>query len=117
MNPTSKKSPVKSNQSMNKYVIWLGLVIVGIVIGLATKSINQEKTINTPVENSFSYETVKIAKDFNCSCGSCGEKGLVECTCPIAMKTKQFIEKSISDGLSPEDVADIVKMTYGHQKG
>lgn len=120
MNKKQKKPLTNSNRNIgnpNRYFVWLSILIGGIVIGLAVSSFNTQKPANIPVANEYSYETMNIAKQFNCSCGSCGEKELIVCTCPTAIKTKQFIEESLKKGLSTDDVSDIVNMTFGHQKG
>jgi len=120
MTNKQKKSHANSNRNIanpNRYFVWLSILIGGVVIGLAVSSFNTQKPANIPAATGFSYETMTIAKQFKCSCGSCGEKELTVCTCPTAIKTKQFIEESLKKGLSTEDVSDIVNMTFGHQKG
>lgn len=120
MNTKPQKPVLKSDHNagnVNRYILWLAILIGGIGIGISINSYNTPEPINNPVPNVFSFETLSIAKQFVCSCGSCGEKELITCTCPTAIETKQFIETSINNGLSADDITDILEMTYGHYKG
>jgi cytochrome c-type biogenesis protein CcmH/NrfF len=101
----------------NKLVLWISILVGGIIIGVAINSYNTQEPVYNSVSEVFSFKTLDIAKQFSCSCGSCGEKELIACTCPTAVETKQYIEASLNKGLSAEDVTKIVKMSYGHYKG
>ncbi|MCH7613439.1 MAG: hypothetical protein IIB95_08100 [Candidatus Marinimicrobia bacterium] len=120
MNTKPQKPLMKSNHNVgniSRYILWLSILVGGIVIGISIHSYNTPKPVNNHASNVFSFETLTIAKQFVCSCGSCGEKALIACTCPTAIETKQFIETSINNGLSADDITDILNMTYGQYKG
>ncbi len=120
MNTKQQKPLIKSDyfvKNMNRYLIWILILVGGISIGISINSYYTQEPKKNSVSNVFSYETLNIAKQFVCSCGSCGEKELIACTCPTAMETKQFIEVSLNNGLTIEDVTEIVKVSIGHFKG
>jgi len=115
-----QKPILKSDQNvrnLNRYILWISILVGGIIIGIFIDSYNTQEAVNNYEPNKYSFGTYSIAKEFVCSCGSCGEKDLIACTCPTAIETKQFIETSLNNGQSAEDITDILIMTYGHQKG
>lgn len=59
----------------------------------------------------------KVANEFACSCGTCGEKNLVYCVCGTAMNTKNFIETNLKNGTSEREVVELVKKYYRHYVG
>ncbi len=120
MNTKPQKPPIKSDHNVgniSRYILWLSILVGGIIIGIAMHSYNIQEPVKYSTSEVFSFETLTIAKQFVCSCGSCGKQSLIACTCPTAIETKQFIETSINNGLSADDITDILNMTYGHYKG
>ncbi len=120
MNTKKQKSLMNFEHNFwnkNRYILWISILIGGISIGISINSYYTQEPIKNPVTKVFSIGTLDIAKHFVCSCGSCGEKELIACLCPTAMETKQFIETSLNNGISIEDVTDIVKVSIGHYKG
>lgn len=120
MNTKKQKSIMNSDNNFwnkNRYILWISILIGGISIGISINSYYTQEPIINSETKVFSIETLSVAKHFACSCGSCGEKELIACMCPTAIETKQFIETSINNGISIEDVTDIVKVSIGHYKG
>ena len=98
-------------------ILATGIVLIAFSFGILTE--NDRKSIiasnETPIV--FSLATVNLAKDFACSCGSCGEKNLATCECPTAISTKSFIEMNLKSGLPEPEVTSLVNQVYGHYQG
>ena len=61
-----------------------------------------------------------VAANFKCACGQCGELFLVDCTCDMprgAKEEKDFIRDKLRQGLSVDQVVDLVEVEYGHKIG
>ena len=59
-----------------------------------------------------------VAANFRCACGGCGELFLVDCTCDMprgAKEEKDFIRARLHQGLSVDEVTDLVDREYGHK--
>lgn len=118
----SKKELRKNNNSnftlSNIITISAVVLFIGVVIGLSIDSKNERSTNDIAVAQiAFSNNTLKIAKEFACSCGTCGEENLAVCVCGTAMNTKNFIESNLRNGISEREVVELVKDIYGHYVG
>ena len=61
-----------------------------------------------------------VAANFKCACGRCGELFLVDCICDMprgAKEKKDFIRNQLWQGLSVDQVVDLVDAEYGHRIG
>jgi cytochrome c-type biogenesis protein CcmH/NrfF len=61
-----------------------------------------------------------VAANFKCACGQCGELFLVDCTCDMsrgAKEEKDFIRDKLRQGLSVDQVVNLVDKEYGHKIG
>ena len=59
-----------------------------------------------------------VAANFRCACGECGELFLVDCTCDMprgAKEEKDFIRNKLRQGLTVDQVIDLVDNEYGHK--
>ena len=59
-----------------------------------------------------------VAANFRCACGGCGELFLVDCTCDMergAKEEKDFIRNQLQQGLTIDQVVDLVDREYGHK--
>jgi cytochrome c-type biogenesis protein CcmH/NrfF len=59
-----------------------------------------------------------VAANFRCACGGCGELFLVDCTCDMprgAKEEKDFIRNKLRQGLTVDQVIDLVDNEYGHK--
>jgi hypothetical protein len=59
-----------------------------------------------------------VAANFRCACGGCGELFLVDCTCDMprgAKEEKDFIRNQLQQGLSIDQVVNLVDREYGHK--
>ena len=57
-----------------------------------------------------------LLQKFDCSCGTCGDLSLDTCTCPTAVKEREFIRKSVEEGIGSDQIIAAVNKTYGHKK-
>ena len=81
----------------------------------------------TPVSNVAAGSNVNaaiegqvglVAANFRCACGGCGELFLVDCACDMprgAVETKAFIRDKLGQGLSVDQVIQLVDKKYGHR--
>jgi hypothetical protein len=63
-------------------------------------------------------QVIAVAKNFKCACGGCGEDPLETCTCDMpkgAVETKRFIREKLNEGLTVEQVIELVDKKYGHR--
>ncbi|MFQ6604029.1 MAG: hypothetical protein ACE5D8_00585 [Fidelibacterota bacterium] len=112
-----KKGAKQRTESVAGYAAVSAILLaVGIWIGSIVQNTQhtpmQEKAQALPVV--FSPQTVAIAEQFKCSCGSCDEENLNACTCPTAISTKKFIESNLRSGSTMAYVVELVKNMYGH---
>ena len=59
-----------------------------------------------------------VAANFRCACGGCGELFLVDCTCDMpkgAVEEKEFIRNKLGQGLTVDQVVQLVDQQYGHR--
>jgi hypothetical protein len=59
-----------------------------------------------------------VAANFRCACGGCGELFLVDCTCDMprgAVEEKSFIRDRLQQGLTVDQVVNLVDQEYGHK--
>ena len=77
-------------------------------------SASGESNVNAAVEGQIGL----VAANFRCACGGCGELFLVDCTCDMpkgAVETKAFIRNKLGQGLSVDQVIQLVDKQYGHR--
>lgn len=59
-----------------------------------------------------------VAANFRCACGGCGELFLIDCTCDMprgAAEEKRFIREKLQQGLTVDQVVNMVEKEYGHR--
>lgn len=60
-----------------------------------------------------------VAQNFKCACGGCGEEPLETCTCDMpkgSVEEKNYIRARLAEGLTAEQVIELVDEKYGHRK-
>jgi cytochrome c-type biogenesis protein CcmH/NrfF len=70
-----------------------------------------------PANGSLERQVQRVASNFKCACGGCGELPLAECTCDMprgAREEKDFIRNKLQEGLSVDQVVQLVQEAYGH---
>jgi hypothetical protein len=63
-------------------------------------------------------QVIAVAKNFKCACGGCGELPLETCTCDMpkgAVEEKAFIREKLAEGLTVEQVIELLDKKYGHR--
>lgn len=58
----------------------------------------------------------RVAPQFVCTCGACGEKPLESCDCPTATEGRAFIQQQLAAGHSEAEAADALEAKYGGRK-
>ena len=106
------------------------VAIVAIVIsaGLALKvTSNTPDRVSTRVrvaqppsiaDGSVEKQVQRVASEFKCACGGCGELPLIICDCDMpkgAVEEKAFIRKMLQEGFSTDRVIQLVDEKYGHK--
>ena len=124
--PGKKKSRAGSSES----AYWKAAIIVGLIAaaGLVMKTMSSSGPV--PGETSDGYQQVprtgksiekdvrRVASNFRCACGGCGELPLDSCECDMrrgAVEEKAFIRKQLRKGLSVESVVELLDREYGHR--
>jgi cytochrome c-type biogenesis protein CcmH/NrfF len=110
------------------YWMIVALIVIFFSGGIMIKAFYSPSPGNvTPVSNVSSGSNVNSAKEgqvglvaanFRCACGGCGELFLVDCTCDMprgAVEEKEFIRDKLRQGLSVDQVIDLVEKEYGHR--
>ena len=136
---TPKRQPPKTHKGRSvpparrrSYVagasVSLGLIVLVIVISQRSRNDSLSEGQVAVVETKLSKiplagqdpvgesKAMQIAKKFDCSCGTCGDLSLDTCTCPTAVKEREFIRKSVEERESPDQIIAAVNRTYGHMK-
>jgi hypothetical protein len=120
----SSKSP-----SFQTIIIFVALFLISVFV---VKQVTTNFKKENPSSISFSpvaYGTttnkvdeasvIAVAENFLCACGGCGEQPLETCTCDMpkgSVEEKNFIRKNLAEGLTVEEVIELVDEKYGHRK-
>ena len=70
-----------------------------------------------PQNASLESQVRRVASNFKCACGGCGELPLAECTCDMprgAVEEKNYIRNKLREGLTVDQVVQMVRDVYGH---
>ncbi len=90
------------------------LISIGVLIGTILSTRTSPSRTSVPI--IYSSEVLDIASHFLCSCGSCGDKELVSCTCDTAVQEKDFIQDLIQKGYERESIITTVGTMFGKKK-
>lgn len=110
----------KSSFGSSKYLA--GGIIVLLLAGMVLLADQQYRTSQSQVPVSrarssvFDGSTLQLASLFLCSCGSCQEPELRDCSCPTAIEEKQYIADELSAGRTVEETVQLVQERYGGRK-
>jgi len=100
--------------------------LLGIFVKLGTTLFKEEKGSRSSSSPSSVSRSIKldeaqvlaVAKNFKCACGGCGELPLATCECDMpmgAVEEKRFIREKLAEGLSTEQVIELLDEKYGHR--
>jgi cytochrome c-type biogenesis protein CcmH/NrfF len=73
---------------------------------------------NAAGDSALESQVQLVAANFRCACGGCGELFLIDCTCDMpkgAVEEKAFIRNQLEQGLSVDQVIELVDQKYGHR--
>ncbi len=94
-------------------LIVLGMMLSTVLIDKSASSPAPGPAAVTPV---YSSAVLDIARDFYCSCGSCGQEELVVCTCDTAIQEKNYIQDLLDKGYEKESINSTVQAMFGGKK-
>jgi cytochrome c-type biogenesis protein CcmH/NrfF len=84
------------------------------VSGIGPTNYQSNSSGNAALENQVRL----VASKFRCACGRCGELFLIDCTCNMprgAAEEKRFIREKLQQGLTVDQVVNMVEREYGHR--
>jgi cytochrome c-type biogenesis protein CcmH/NrfF len=128
-NRKNRQEIVQENQR-GKPNTWMIVAIAAIVIsaGLVIKLMsNTPDRVSPPVQayqppsiadGSVEKQVQRVASEFKCACGGCGELPLIICDCDMpkgAIQEKAFIRKMLQEGFTVERVIQLVDERYGYK--
>lgn len=101
-------------------IIFLASLIVKIVFFPTNIPVISTEILETssPTEGSIDEQVKRIATNFSCACGGCGELPLAECTCDMpkgAQEEKAFIRNKLMEGFATDNIIRLVEEKYGHR--
>jgi cytochrome c-type biogenesis protein CcmH/NrfF len=73
---------------------------------------------NANNDSALESQVQLVAANFRCACGGCGELFLIDCTCDMpkgAVEEKAFIRDQLRQGLSVDQVIQLLDNKYGHR--
>jgi cytochrome c-type biogenesis protein CcmH/NrfF len=73
---------------------------------------------NSTNDSALESQIQLVAANFRCACGGCGVLFLIDCTCDMpkgAVEEKAFIRDQLRQGLSVDQVIQLVDNKYGHR--
>jgi hypothetical protein len=122
----SKKTSKSSKAGVNSIVGYaiLAIFVIGVTwfIAWSFSSPSRPRRVNTSVSqyqgtSVWSDEVQAIAANFNCPCGSCGDR-LDVCTCDEvkgSVEVKTYIKSLLEQGLTKFEVVEKVEENYGNR--
>ena len=108
------------------------MIVAGILFFLSAGLI--AKMVFSPVAGPYSDSTILqpaagsnsnlesqvklVAANFKCACGQCGELFLIDCTCDMprgAVEEKSYIRNQLRQGMTVDQVVNLMDKKYGHR--
>ncbi len=108
----------KNPNSLPMIIGGILLISIGVLIGTIMSYITPSSAATNAASEPILYnsEVIDIASHFLCSCGSCGDKDLVTCSCDTAVREKNFIQDLIQKGYEKEAIITTVETMFGKKK-
>ena len=115
------RKPYQTSKKPNSLPIIIGgilLISIGVLIGTIMSNITPSSVATNAASEPILYnsEVLDVASHFLCSCGSCGDKELVSCSCDTAVQEKDFIQDLIQKGYEKEAIITTVETMFGKKK-
>jgi hypothetical protein len=118
-----------SNPSFQTIFIFIVLFLASVFLVKQLITVNKKENPARLSSTSSTYgistaavdeaSVFAVAKNFICACGGCGEQPLETCECDMprgSVEEKNFIRKYLAQGLSSEQVIELVDEKYGYRK-
>jgi enamine deaminase RidA (YjgF/YER057c/UK114 family) len=125
-----KASKSKSNPRGSEPSYWMISTVIAVIflIGFVVKTAfmpsqvpkNSAENFQTSsrTDMAIDRQVRQVASNFSCACEGCGELPLVECTCDMAsgaQEEKTFIRNKLKNGLTVDQVVQLVEKKYGYR--
>jgi ribosomal protein L40E len=118
-----------SGPSVKTIVLVIGIIfVIGLFFEIGTTVFKQDRSSQAPsssdsvrqssVGKADEAKVIAVARNFICACDGCGEKPLASCECDMpkgAVEEKNFIREKLSEGLTVEQVIELLDKKYGHR--
>jgi len=72
--------------------------------------------LNPTTSSTLDPTVFRVASQFVCICGACGEKPLESCDCHTAVEERGFIEEQLASGRTEAQAAEALHAKYGGLK-
>lgn len=101
-------------------ILFVGGVMIKIIFSsnISTTTGISNYAPASDVNSEFAGQVRLVAANFRCACGGCGELFLIDCTCDMprgAKEEKDFIRRKLQQGISIDEVINLVEKEYGHR--
>ena len=123
----SQQTRTSSAWQPNNWMI-VALIVFFFAAGVLVKLVFAPSAENPPArpnvqtnstnDSAIESQVQLVAANFRCACGGCGELFLIDCTCDMpkgAVEEKAFIRGRLQQGLSVDQVIQLVDKKYGHR--
>lgn len=117
------------NPSFQTIFIYIALFLVALFLVKEVMTVSKKGNPSRSSSTSFSSrisqngvdeaDVFAVAKNFICACGGCGEQPLETCECDMpkgSVEEKNFIRKNLAQGLTVDQVIELVDEKYGYRK-
>lgn len=96
----------------------VGLISIPYITGNPPGRTSRPEPLTELVSNDSAVEATvrEVVSKFICSCGTCGEQPLENCTCNTAIQERQFVRNAVQSGQTSEQIIAAVNTTYGWMK-
>lgn len=121
------KQKTTESSFKNIFLIIAGIIMIVLFAKQIVTNFKGEKSpqISSPVISNETplfgineEQVIAVAQNFKCACGGCGELPLETCTCDMpkgSVEEKNFIRGKLAEGLTVEQVIEMVDKKYGHR--
>jgi hypothetical protein len=130
--PGGPKKETSSKPKGPNYWMIVAIIAVFFSVGLVTKAVffsdkgsvantttyQTPQTVSQPQNIALEEKVMAVSANFRCACGGCGELPLIECECDMtrgAKEEKAFMRRMFKEGLTVDQVIELVESKYGHR--
>lgn len=92
-----------------------GALVIALAVAIGRRE-GARRAADPGIAAAFGLEVREVASRFWCSCGSCEDPELADCSCPTAVAEKRLIDQELQKGIAELDVVRAVHRRYGRIK-